>query len=53
MRDDTSGAGEDDAGAGDPVCWLQFVCESCGALAEGDGAAHRPGCERATAAARD
>jgi hypothetical protein len=33
--------------AGDPICWLQFVCESCGALVQREGDPHRPDCERA------
>jgi len=31
--------------AGDPVCWLHLVCDSCGALIERPGDPHRPGCE--------
>ncbi|MDB5069145.1 MAG: hypothetical protein JWM87_256 [Candidatus Eremiobacteraeota bacterium] len=33
------------AAAGDPVCWLHLVCDSCGALIEREGDRHRPGCE--------
>jgi hypothetical protein len=33
---------------GDPVCWLHLVCESCGALIEREGDAHRAGCTAAT-----
>jgi LSD1 subclass zinc finger protein len=32
--------------SGDPVCWLHLVCESCGALLELEGGAHRPDCDR-------
>ena len=39
--------------AGDPVCWLHLVCESCGALIERDGDPHRPGCEIAKSALRE
>ena len=33
----------DDAPAGDPVCWLERVCDACGALEDGPPA---PGCAR-------
>jgi hypothetical protein len=39
---------EDGAEAGDPVCWLHLVCESCGALIEREGDPHRPGCDAAS-----
>jgi hypothetical protein len=28
---------------GDPACWLDRVCEECGAFLEGDAADHRCG----------
>jgi hypothetical protein len=31
--------------SGDAACWLHLTCESCGALIEREGDAHRPGCE--------
>jgi hypothetical protein len=31
--------------AGEPVCWLHLVCDSCGALIEKAGDPHRPGCD--------
>jgi len=36
---------DDETGAGNPVCWLHLVCDSCGALIERPGDPHRPGCE--------
>jgi hypothetical protein len=43
----------DDLEAGDPVCWLHLVCESCGALIERDGDPHRPGCDAMIATPND
>jgi hypothetical protein len=45
MSSDHEPAGEPDDTAGDPVCWLHLVCDSCGALIEREGDRHRPGCE--------
>lgn len=39
---------DDSDNAGDPVCWLHLVCESCGALIKWEGDEHRPGCTEAT-----
>lgn len=43
----------DEPEAGDPVCWLHLVCDSCGALIEREGDPHRPGCEAAASADSD
>jgi rubrerythrin len=35
---DASGPGFDEFEGGDAACWLQYVCDECGALVEGSTA---------------